>query len=57
MLICCPFILNMLHETNIRLAMLVQVCLAEWIYINFCHVGYSVIYLYTAVTELCLAAN
>jgi hypothetical protein len=47
----------MLHETNISLAMLVQVYLAEWIFINFCHVGYSVLYLYTAVTELCLAVN
>jgi len=30
---------------------------SEWTYINFCHVSYSVTYLYTAVTELCLAVN
>jgi hypothetical protein len=42
MLICFLFVLNMLHETSVSLPMLVQVCLAEWIYINFCHVGYGV---------------
>jgi hypothetical protein len=56
-LIFSTFILNMLRETNVRLAMLVQVCLAEYIYINFCHVVYRVIYLYTAFNELCLPAN
>ena len=35
----------------------VQVCLSEWTYINFCHASYSVTYLYTAVTELCLDVN
>jgi hypothetical protein len=38
-LIFSPFVLNMLRETNIRLAMLIQVFLDGWIYINFCHVG------------------
>jgi len=35
----------------------VEILLSEWKYINFCHVSYSVTYLYTAVTDLCLAVN
>jgi len=37
--------------------MAVQLRLSEWTSINLCHVSYSVTYLYTAVTELCLAVN
>jgi len=48
---------NVLHTTNIRVAMEFQISFAELMYINFCHVSYSVTYLYTTVTELFLVVN
>jgi hypothetical protein len=52
-LICVPFILNMLHETNIRLAMLVQECFSEWIYIEIFAMLVTVSYICTHPLVIC----